>query len=503
MLDPGNVVLALHEYEFKLLSFLKGRKSADVESICSGTGLGRDAVLWASEGLKSKGAVEISTDSGAEIEIEPEALGYAERFPEQALLAELGEGPKKLDGSINGIALAWAKRNGWADINNGELRITEKGRKALDSQYEQESVLKLLLSKAGSDGNNIAYVSDNEIAGIEKAVKELEHRKLLLIKPKSRIASISITDIGIEMLAGEKTGNGIGQLTREMIKSGAWAESGFRPYDIQAPVSEAYPARRHPMKEFMELVRRMWVSQGFVETAGPMIESSFWNFDALFSPQDHPTREMQDTFFLSNPEILGIAEKELLKRVARMHKKGWNSWNEDISFQPVLRTHTTSVSAHNIREYGNSGELEYPIKLFSIGKVFRNESIDYKHLAELHQLDGIIIGKGLGVADLKGTLEQFYKGLGFKVKFKPSYFPFVEPGLEASYYDEEHGDWIELCGGGIIRKEITKALGTDMRVIAWGAGLDRLMFKYLGINSLSELYKNDIGWLRKRKPIKL
>ncbi|MEM3883873.1 MAG: phenylalanine--tRNA ligase subunit alpha, partial [Methanothrix sp.] len=93
--------------------------------------------------------------------------------------------------------------------------------------------------------------------------------------------------------------------------------------------------------------------------------------------------------------------------------------------------------------------------------------------------------------------------LGFKVKFKPSYFPFVEPGLEASYYDEEHGDWIELCGGGIIRKEITKALGTDMRVIAWGAGLDRLMFKYLGINSLSELYKNDIGWLRKRKPIKL
>lgn len=503
MRNPDKMVLALHEYEFKLLSFLKDKKSADVESIWSGTSLGRDAVLWASESLKSKGAVEIKIDSGAEVELGPEALGYAEGFPEQALLAELGKGPKKLDGSINGIALAWVKRNGWADISDGKLHITEKGRKALGSRYEQESVLKLLLSKIGSNGNNVAYVSDEEMAGIEKTLKELEHRKLLLIKPKSRIASISITDIGMEMLSREKTASGIGQLTRDIIKSRAWTESGFRPYDVEAPVAEAYPARRHPMKEFMELVRRMWVSQGFIETAGPMIESSFWNFDALFSPQDHPTREMQDTFFLSNPEILGIAEKELLKRVARMHKKGWNSWNEDISFQPVLRTHTTSVSAHNIKEYGNSSVLEYPIKLFSIGKVFRNESIDYKHLAELHQLDGIVIGRGLGVADLKGTLEQFYKGLGFKVKFKPSYFPFVEPGLEASYYDEEHGDWIELCGGGIIRKEITKALGTDMRVIAWGAGLDRLMFKYLGINSLSELYKNDIGWLRKRKPIKL
>ncbi len=493
----------MHEYESKLLSFLKESKSADVESICSGTGLGRDAVLWASESLKSKGAVEIRVNSGAEIEISPEALGYEEGFPEQILLSELEKGPKSLDGSVNGIALAWTKKNGWADIREGRLHITEKGRKALTGEYDQESVLKLLLSKTRGNGDNIAYVSNAEMTKIENTVKELEHRKLLQIKPKSRIESISITDIGIEILSGEKAGNGIGQLTRDIIKSRIWTDSGFRPYDVEAPVAEAYPARRHPMKEFMELVRRMWVSQGFVETAGPMIESSFWNFDALFSPQDHPTREMQDTFFLSNPEILGIAENELLKRVARMHKKGWKSWNDDISFQPVLRTHTTSVSAHNIREYGNSNELEYPIKLFSIGKVFRNESIDYKHLAELHQLDGIIIGKGIGIADLKGTLEQFYRGLGFKIKFKPSYFPFVEPGLEASYYDEEHGDWIELCGGGTIRKEITKALGTDMRVIAWGAGLDRLMFKYLGISSLSELYKNDVGWLRKRRPLKL
>ena len=503
MQNPGNVVLALHEYESKLLSFLKDKRSADVESICEGTGLGRDAVLWASESLKSKGGVEIAIDYGAEIEISPEALGYAEGFPEQALLSELAKGPKDLKGNINGIALAWVKRNGWADIKDGKLQITEKGRKAIGSDYDQKSVLGVLLSKTGRGADNIAYVGNAEMEKIRNTAKELEHRKLVQIKPKSKISLISITDIGIEMLSGEKAGNWIGQLTRDIIKSRIWTDSGFRPYDVEAPVADAYPARRHPMKEFMELVRRMWVSQGFIETAGPMIESSFWNFDALFSPQDHPTREMQDTFFLSNPDIFGIAEKELLKSVARMHKKGWKSWNDEISFQPVLRTHTTSVSAHNIREYGNSSELEYPIKLFSIGKVFRNESIDYKHLAELHQLDGIIIGKGLGVADLKGTLEQFYKGLGFKVKFKPSYFPFVEPGLEASYYDEEHGDWIELCGGGIIRKEITKALGTDMRVIAWGAGLDRLMFKYLGISSLSELYKNDIGWLRRRKPLRL
>jgi phenylalanyl-tRNA synthetase alpha chain len=497
-------VLTLHEYETKLLSYLKNVKSSTVEQVCESTGLSQDAVLWAIENLKAKEEVNVEIERGVELEISVEALGYENEFPEQALIKELKDKAKQLDGSIDGIALSWAKRNGWVEISKGMISITDKGRKALDySAYAQSTALKIILSKARtSNDRKKAYLTDKEIASIGPAIKELEHRKLITEKPRVKIASISITPLGLEALSRETSDNSVGRLNREMIKSGSWKELRFRSYDVKEQVMSIYPARRHPMKEFIELVRRIWISQGFIETHGPVVESSFWNFDALFSPQDHPTRDMQDTFFLSNPEMLEVAEKDLLEQVAKMHKKGWKSWNYNTSSQPVLRTHTTSVSAHNIKDYGK-GAQEYPIKLFSIGKVFRNESIDYKHLAELHQLDGIIIGKGLGVSNLKSTLEQFYARLGFKVKFKPSYFPFVEPGLEASYYDEEHGDWIELCGGGIIRKEITKALGTDMRVIAWGAGLDRLMFRYIGISSLSEMYKNDIGWLRRRRPIRL
>jgi phenylalanyl-tRNA synthetase alpha chain len=136
------------------------------------------------------------------------------------------------------------------------------------------------------------------------------------------------------------------------------------------------------------------------------------------------------------------------------------------------------------------------VKLFSLGKVFRNESIDYKHLNELNQLDGIIIGNSLTLSNLIFTMREFYSYLGIDVKFKPSYFPFVEPGMEGYYYNKEHNDNIELFGGGIIRKEITKAMGTNKTVLAWGMGLDRMMFDYVETSSLSEIYRNQVGWLR-------
>ncbi|MCL5101800.1 MAG: phenylalanine--tRNA ligase subunit alpha, partial [Candidatus Marsarchaeota archaeon] len=443
----------LHEYEVKILKYLKDSGSASLESLCEGTALSPAEAMWAIENLKAAEEVSVEEEKGFEFTPSVEALGYANEFPEEALLRKLKSGPVKISPEVNGIAISWCKRNGWAEISNNELRITDLG-KRFAGDYKQRVALNFILSKIGASRSGTAYATEKELSPYAKEIAELKGRKLIEEKARSRIKSVKATEIGLAALSKISNEKSIAQLTREMIRDGSWEGVPFRPYDVDAPVADVYPARRHPMKEFMELVRRVWVSQGFIETNGPMIESSFWNFDVLFSPQDHPTRDMQDTFFLSNPESLDIAEKELLKRVGSMHKKGWKSWNAKASEQTVLRTHTTSVSAHNIFNYGNTEELEYPIKLFSIGKVFRNESIDYKHLAELHQLDGIVIGKNLGVSHLKWVLEQFYSKLGFKIKFKPSYFPFVEPGLEASYYDEEHGDWIELCGGGIIRKEI-------------------------------------------------
>ena len=492
----------MHEYEVILLEYLKEVHKASLDEILKSTGLNRDSVLWAIENLKAVNAIETDEEKGFEYSVSDEASGYSSMFPEEELLKKASNGNFKIDGTVNRVALSWAKRNGWIEIKDNEITITELGRAAVSShEYKQRTALQFVISRLKASEGKTAYITDAERSGIEEGLNELKSRRLIEEKRRNRLISVKATELGLKMLNGEASEKSIGMLTRESIKSGEWEKLPLRAYDVNAPVENIYPARRHPMKEFMKMVRDIWIGQGFIETVGPIIESAFWNFDALFSPQDHPTRDMQDTFFLSNPNIISNFETDLIKSVGRMHKKGWNNWNAKASEQAVLRTHTTSVSAHNIRNFRDSEGLSYPLKLFSIGRVFRNESIDYKHLAELHQLDGIVIGKDLGVAHLKGTLEQFYKTLGFKVSFKPSYFPFVEPGLEVNYYDEEHGDWIELCGGGLIRKEITKALGTNMRVIAWGMGLDRLMFKYLGIGSLSELYKNDIGFLRKRRPI--
>jgi phenylalanyl-tRNA synthetase alpha chain len=166
-----------------------------------------------------------------------------------------------------------------------------------------------------------------------------------------------------------------------MITTGKWKNSKLRKYDIAAASEEIYPARFHPMHEFIDVIRGAWFNMGFREVSGPIIESAFWNFDALFSPQDHPTRDMQDTFFLKNPQKISIEDIELINRVKKMHVKNWKeAWKQDLAQQALLRTHTTSVSARYINKFANETVRNYPIKLFSVGKVFRNESIDYKHL---------------------------------------------------------------------------------------------------------------------------
>jgi len=318
---------------------------------------------------------------------------------------------------------------------------------------------------------------------------------------KGEIKKIEITEKGSSV----KMGEGTGVLTRELLTTGKWENAKFRKYDIFAPSEVLLPARLHPMHEFIDVVRSSWLNMGFTEVSGPIIESAFWVFDALFSPQDHPARDMQDTFFLKNPEKISIEDIGLMNRVKKMHVKNWKEvWKEDVAQQAILRTHTTSVSARYINKVAAQQNINYPLKLFSIGKVFRNESIDYKHLAELYQIDGIVIGNNLTLSNLISVLKEFYTQLGItNLVIKPSYFPFVEPGMEIEYYDEKRKEMIELNGAGIIRKEITKAMGTNKTVLAWVIGLERLMFNFIELNNLTELYKNDLGWLRKRKELKI
>lgn len=477
----------LHEYEIAALKLLKKEKRMGLDEMQKGLGIERDKLLWALENLKAGGLVEIDKKEETKNTLTEEGLGYLSAMPEEKLASSAAEKPVKLDDSVNKVALSWAKRNGWIEIKDGKIVSSPAWKKQASADYPQRAAL--------------LEIKNGDVPG-KDVLETLSKRGL--VRSVTRLGSVTIK-ITPKGSSAEPEAGGIGALTRDVLVSGSWKKEKIRPYDINAPYEKAELARMHPLHEMIRGIRSVWLSMGFIESAGPIVESSFWNFDALFSPQDHPTREMQDTFFLSNPKLLDVDDVELLERVRKMHKKGWGqAFDEEISRQAVLRTHTTSVTVRGIHKFAKALEENYPLKLFSVGRVFRNETIDYKHLAEFYQTDGIVVGDNLSLSNLIDLLKRFYSQIGMeKVRFKPSYFPFTEPSLEVHYYDEERGEEIEMAGGGIIRQEITKAMGTDKTVLAWGLSIDRLMMHKLGLNTITDLYKNDIGWLRKRPPLKV
>ncbi len=484
----------LHEYELAVIKALREGRKLGLGALAKSAGLTVDKAMWAVENLRGSGMVEVERRASSSTVVTDEGKRYLKRFPEEELIRRAKAGPMRI-GAGDRIALVWAKKNGWVEISEGKASLTAKGREAVASDsYGQRELLAAI-----SSGERPGKGADEQ-----KAMEALVERGLVDEIKGSAEITVSITANG-RAVETDADVEGIGALTRELISGGRWREVKFRGYDIGSRFEEAHPARLHPMHEFINVIREIWLRMGFMEMSGPIIESSFWNFDALFAPQDHPTREMQDTFFISNPRYLDIEDVELLGRVRRMHSQGWNArLNDEISRQAVLRTHVTSVSARHIRKFAETLEESYPIKLFSVGRVFRNETVDYKHLAEFYQTEGIIIGNNLTLSNLKDTLTKFYSQLGIdNIRIKPSYFPFTEPSLEVHYYDEKRGSEIEIGGAGIIREEITKAMGTNKSVLAWGLTVDRLLLKFMDIETLSELYGSGVGWLRGRRGLEV
>jgi len=239
------------------------------------------------------------------------------------------------------------------------------------------------------------------------------------------------------------------------------------------------------------------VQLGFEEMDGSIIESSFWNFDALFQPQDHPARELADTFYLKGTAPL--PESALVSKVKRAHECGWKyPWQESEAQRQVLRTHTTAVSARYLASECQKGTP--PRKFFSIGKVFRNEATDFKHLAEFYQVEGILVDEKTNFRQLLGLLRKFYEMLGFpQISFRPSYFPYTEPSLEIAVYFEEKKQWFELGGAGIFRPEVSIPLCGRYPVLAWGLSLERPLMLLNDISDIRSFYKNNVGWLRSAK----
>ncbi len=500
--DIKKTISELHIYEKKLLKELEANPDATPEEIAENTGMNIKSVMSAAGSLASKDIIEMNKDVEEIYSLTEDGLEYAEKgLPERRILNVLATkdhiqmkdlaDETGVDRKDANIAIGWLRRKNWASIDKGMVTITEFGKDFTSKMDMDEETLDYL--KSNADG--VKLFTDDLVNGVKKLVG----RKNIVNIKKETSHSFKILPKGEEILkVGFTIKEQATQLTHQHLKDGEWKSLEYRPYDINAEAPVIFAGKKHPLRVIIDEIRDIFLDMGFVEDKGEYVESAFWNFDSLFQPQDHAAREMQDTFYLKNPLTCDLPDMDLVKLTAETHETGadtgsigWQyDWSEDIARQSVLRTHTTGISTKHLFEH------EPPIKMFSVGRVFRRETFDFKHLPEFHQVEGLVCGEGISYQNLLGVLKEFYKKLGFEVRFRPAYFPYTYLSTETEIYLEEKESWIELGGAGMFRPEVLKPLGIDQPALAFGLGIERLAMIRYDVEDIRMLYKSDINWLR-------
>jgi phenylalanyl-tRNA synthetase alpha chain len=500
-------VIKLREHERKtILSLERLGGKGGIDEIIEISDIAHAAVMRSSLSLVSKNLVKLSEHKEMEISLSEEGRLHAKKgLPERRLLVNLirlggktsFENAVKaagLDEKFSSVALGWLRSKDWVVMDGKDIFLKSMQEPSTGADE------RLLLALYEKGSLNFESLSQD----LKNAMYVLKKRGLLRSDEKIR-RNLELTDMGWDLIKrGVKKIDEVSQLTPNLIISGNWRKVKLRRFNVEASGPIVYPGKMHPAAQIVKKVKEIFSQMGFTEIRGPIVETAFWNFDVLFQPQDHPAREMMDTFYLAWPNDGGLPSKEIVERVSKTHENGWTTgsigwrykWEPNESKKIVLRTHTTSVTIRYLSEH-----KEPPVKVFSVDRVYRNEKVDYKHLAEFHQIEGIIMDKGITLRDLMGTLKEFYLKLGLeKIQFWPSYFPYTEPSVQTTAYVPELKAWVELCGMGMFRPEVLKPLGIKYPVLAWGGGLERIIMLKLGVDDIRFLYKNDLGWIR-RTPV--
>jgi phenylalanyl-tRNA synthetase alpha chain len=286
-----------------------------------------------------------------------------------------------------------------------------------------------------------------------------------------------------------------------MLETRSWKKARFRTYNLNAPAPKLKIGKKQPYRRFLDELKMKLTSLGFEQMNGPIVELSLFNCEALYMPQKHIAKSIHDIYYVREPKYgnFGYA-KDFVSNVAKTHKNGWKTgskgWGYDFDEKAarrlILRSHGTALSARWLMRK----DLKIPGKYFAMVRCYRPDVIDATHLAEFFQVEGIILGEGLNMRDLFGVLKMFATEVAGveKYKIKPGYFPFTEPSAEL--HGLKDGRWMEIGGSGIFRPELTKPLGINVPVLAWGLGLDRQFMSAKGVSDIRELFSQDIDRLR-------
>ena len=348
------------------------------------------------------------------------------------------------------------------------------------------------------------------------AYNSLQKRKSFLKKSIQKSTKILLThrgeEVGKELMKNFKDLELLETVTSQMLTKSSYKDKEFRHYDVTIPTTIKEVGRYHPMLEANDILTQIFVELGFKEMEGPIVESEFWCFDALWIPQDHPAREDQDTFYIGN---VADVDQELIESIRTMHEEGIDEshtqkgdFKESITKNTILRTHSTATSFRTLHELGLKQEKGENIdgKYFYVAHNFRNEAVDATHLAEFFQAEGILIADDLSLAGLIGFMKEFYSKLGLtNLKFKPTFNPYTEPSMEIHYFDPQMDKWYSIGNSGIFRPEVLRPFGLEnKRIYGFGLGASRVATLLTQKNNMREITGAtcDLNWIQNHTQLK-
>lgn len=507
-------VKSLHPLEIKLLRHVAVGEAISADRIVTELdyklGQCNQAFSW----LLGRGCIE-ETKRTARTFFEITELGRsfsAEGTPEERILKLISEeGPKTMPEIASALSLenrdvgsAFGQLSKEAVLQMGEgKRVELKGGEASSRMLTVRSLLERGLVSGSLDEAELSSDEKQAMKGISKkrgasaaAFRIVEREELVYsLTDQGEAVRASLEQAGI-------TGEEIGAVTPEILSSGSWKQQSFRAYSLNTSPSRVLLGRRNPYGEYLQWVKDKLISLGFEEFDGPLVETEFWNGDALFMPQFHSARDIHDVYYLAEPDSAKAIEQPYLDQVAATHEDGWKSgsrgwgyqFDHDFTRRLILRSQGTVLSAKQLPT------AKIPGKYFGIARCFRYDQVDATHGADFYQTEGIMLGNDVNLRTLLGLLKMFAEEVAGaeEVKYVPGYFPFTEPSIEVHIKHPELG-WFELGGSGIFRPEVTKPLGIDVPVLAWGLGIDRMALMHLGLNDLRELFTSDIESVRLRR----
>ena len=503
-----SLIASLHPLERKIVPILN--EGMSVEEISKDSGLQEIEVTRAIQWLSNKEVLDIKEEIIETITLDKNGELYKEiglpesRFLNAIKTEELSENELMSKGELSKeeimVCIGQLKQKQAIEIKKEKeliFKITDAGKKIINEKSEMQEFLEKNFPIKKDDLN------PNEKKTLDLLLKRKEIVKFDVRKKKT----IHLKKLGQELIKEDISKiEVIDRVTPQILREKSWKDKEFRPYDVKINVPKIDYGKRHFVNQSISYMKRIWTDLGFTEMQGGFVQTSFKDLDCLFVPQDHPARTMQDTFYLKDPKTGKLPS--WYKKVKDVHENGgdtgstgWGGvWSKEIAEENLLRTHTTVLSAEYLRKIHDK-EFSTPIKFFSVNKVFRNEALDWKHLFEFNQVEGIVIDRNANVSHLKGYLREFFGKMGFTdVRMRPAHFPYTEPSFEVDVYDPKRETWVELGGAGIFRPEVTKTLlGEEIPVLAWGIGMERIIVAYFELNDLRDLYRNDLKQLKRMK----